>query len=251
MESAERVTRSASDNFVFARSMLAYRHAAGLIGGDVLEIGTGTGYGIEVLSSHADRFVTLDKTVPAGLTLPHNARFVHTAVPPLPFDCASFDFVVSFQVLEHVRRDTELVREAARVLRPGGRFIVTTPNAPRSLTRNPWHVREYTAGELRDILACEFAHVECMGVEGNAKVAEYYARNRESVARITRFDPLRLQYRLPAWMLRLPYDVLNRLNRRRLLADNESLTMSISEDDYTVVPFRDECYDLFFVAEKR
>ncbi|MDE5621984.1 MAG: SAM-dependent methyltransferase, partial [Alistipes sp.] len=58
---AERVSTEASDNFVFQRSLLAYHAAAERIAGDVLEIGTGTGYGIEGVAPHAARFVTLDK----------------------------------------------------------------------------------------------------------------------------------------------------------------------------------------------
>ena len=45
---AERVSRDISDNYVFQRSQLAYHEAARRISGDVLEIGTGTGYGIEI-----------------------------------------------------------------------------------------------------------------------------------------------------------------------------------------------------------
>ena len=43
---AERVSREASDNFVFQRSLLAYHAAAQRISGDVLEIGTGAGLSI-------------------------------------------------------------------------------------------------------------------------------------------------------------------------------------------------------------
>ena len=50
------------------------------------------------------------------------------------------------------------------MLRKGGVFIVSTPNAPMSLTRNPWHVREYTAQELKALLSAEFSKVEMMGV---------------------------------------------------------------------------------------
>ena len=47
---AQRVSREASDNFVFQRSLLAYHEAARLVGGEVLEIGTGTGYGIDLVA---------------------------------------------------------------------------------------------------------------------------------------------------------------------------------------------------------
>ena len=47
---AERVSRDISDNYVFQRSQLAYHEAARRISGDVLEIGTGTGYGVEIVA---------------------------------------------------------------------------------------------------------------------------------------------------------------------------------------------------------
>lgn len=82
LATAERVSRDASDNFVFQRSLLAYREAAKRISGQVLEIGTGAGYGIEVVAPHADRFVTLDKHVPEG-DIPgmEHAVFMHPASP--------------------------------------------------------------------------------------------------------------------------------------------------------------------------
>lgn len=251
IRTAERVSREASDNFVFQRSLLAYHAAAKRIRGDVLEIGTGAGYGIEVVAPHAGRFVTLDKHTPENVgALPANVEFRRAAVPPLPFADATFDCMISFQVIEHVRRDRELVREVHRVLRPGGLLILTTPNAPMSLTRNPWHVREYTAEELRSLLAAEFGQVEALGVFGNEKVMAYYERNRESVRRIARFDPLDLQHRLPRRLLQLPYDVMNRLNRRKLLKNNTELTCSIGMDDYRIGPVADDCFDLFYVATK-
>jgi len=46
----------------------------------------------------------------------------------LPFDDARFDAVTFFDVLEHIPDDAAAVREALRVLRPGGWLLVTTPN---------------------------------------------------------------------------------------------------------------------------
>ena len=148
LATAERVSRDASDNFVFQRSLLAYDRAAEIVSGDVLEIGTGTGYGIELVAPHCDRFVTVDKYAAAGDRHAANVEFRRMCVPPLGFEDESFDFVITFQVIEHIDDDAAFVREIARVLRPGGRLILTTPNAPMSLTRNPWHIREYTAAPV-------------------------------------------------------------------------------------------------------
>ena len=248
LATAERVSVEASDNFVFQRSILAYHAAAQRISGDVLEIGTGSGYGIEVVAPKARHFVTIDKHTPA-ISL-EGVEFHQATVPPLAFPDESFDFVISFQVIEHIEDDHQFVREIHRVLRPGGKFIVTTPNAPMSLTRNPWHVREYTSEELCALLKESFCEVEQLGVSGNEQVMAYYEKNRESVRRITRFDVLDLQHRLPRWMLQIPYDILNRMNRRKLLHSNQKLTSSIRMKDYHVDEVEKESFDLFFVAQK-
>lgn len=224
--------------------------AAELVGGEVLEIGTGTGYGIEIIAPHTTRFTTLDKhRSPKVNKLPRGVEFREAKVPPLPFDDQTFDYVVSFQVIEHIKRDKEFVREVYRVLKRGGRFIVTTPNRPMSLTRNPWHVREYTSDELKALLS-DFASVEARGVYGNDKVMAYYERNRESVRRIMRFDILKMQWWLPRWLLQLPYDILNRINRRGLHSRNRELTEGIREDDYDIREVGDSCFDLFYIAQK-
>lgn len=252
LHTAERVSaRDASDNFVFQRSILAYYKAAELVSGEVLEIGTGMGYGVDVIAPSTTSFTTIDKSCPEFENpLPSNATFRQMVVPPMDFASESFDYVVSFQVIEHIERDADFVSEVYRVLRPGGKFIVSTPNAPMSLTRNPWHVREYRAEELEKLLGAKFSHVEPMGVDGNERVMEYYEKNRLGVERITRFDIFDFQHRLPRWALQIPYDLLNRLNRRRLLSRNEDLTTSITMEDYNIGPVTERSFDLYYIATK-
>lgn len=250
IQTAERISLDASDNFVLQRSLLAYHKAAEMISGDVLEIGTGEGYGIDVLAPKAVRFITMDKTLQQLEYQGENVDFYEATVPPIPADNNSFDFVVAFQVIEHIKKDLEFVREVRRVLKPEGKFIVTTPNALMSLTRNPYHVREYQADELKNILECEFSEVEALGVAGNKKVMTYYNKNKNSVRQFAKLDILDLQHRLPRQLLQIPYDILNRLNRKMLLVNNRTLTTSIKMEDYSIVPVNDKCFDLFYVATK-
>lgn len=247
---AERVSLDVTDNFVYQRSRLAYVEAAKRVSGRVLEIGTGSGYGISIIAPSASEFVTIDKyRSEATKSLPANASFCEAKVPPLPFEDESFDFVVSFQVIEHIANDRRFVEEVRRVLRPGGKFIVSTPNRSMSLTRNPWHVREYRPEQLASLLSM-FASVEELGVGGNERVWEYYRHNAESVRRIMRFDVLRMQWWLPRWLLQVPYDILNRMNRRKLHSRNTELTESIRMDDYRLQQVDNSCFDLFYIATK-
>ena len=247
---AERVSREASDNYVYQRSVLAYHYAAEIISGDVLEIGTGTGYGVDILAPKCSKFITVDKFVQPAVTEIEYVERHQMTVPPIGFESSSFDYVVCFQVIEHIQDDVEFVREVARVLRPGGKFIVSTPNAPMSLTRNPWHIREYSAEEFQNLLSISFSEITAAGVVGNEKIMEYYEKNRQGVKRITRFDILDLQHRLPRWMLQIPYDILNRINRRRLLKKNTELTTSIEMTDYNISPATEKSFDLLFIATK-
>jgi len=252
LQTAERVShKDQSDNYVFQRSLLAYRAAAEIISGNVLEIGTGMGYGIEYIAPKATHFVTLDKRPVEIDPAYENVSFMQMNIPPLQgIADNSFDYVVSFQVIEHIPDDKKYVSEIHRVLRPGGQFIVTTPNRKMSITRNPWHVREYTIDELVALLSVDFSEVEAKGVYGNQKVMDYYEKNKTSVRKITRFDIFDLQHRLPRQLLQIPYDILNRLNRKKLLNQNNSLVSDIQYDDFSIAKAKEDCLDLFYIATK-
>jgi SAM-dependent methyltransferase len=255
LQTAERVSHEDhSDNYVFQRSLLAYIEAAKLISGRVLEIGTGSGYGVEIIAPHTDEFVTIDKyTVNNAETIQGkgNVKFMQMNVPPLQgIPSGSFDFVITFQVIEHIPGDHIFLQEIQRVLKDGGKLILTTPNKKMSITRNPWHVREYTVQELEQLLLRYFKEVQKLGVFGNQAIMDYYDKNKAAVQKITRFDIFDLQHRMPRRLLQIPYDILNRLNRKRLLKRNTDLVTGITHEDYSIRDADDQCFDLFFIAEK-
>ena len=254
MQTAERVSYTdISDNYVFQRSQLAYYEAKKLVSGHILEIGSGQGYGISIIASKGESYTAIDK-YDTDIKQPADApkiNFIQMNIPPLVgLEDNSFDYVVSFQVIEHIKKDKELVKEVYRVLKPGGKYIVSTPNIKISLTRNPWHIREYTIDEFENLLLNPFEKVEKKGVFGNKKVQEYFEENKKGVERITRFDIFNLQYILPRQLLRIPYDILNRRNRKKLLKGNNNLVAGIKMEDYFMGEASDNCFDLFYIAEK-
>ena len=72
----------------------------------------------------------------------------------------SFDIVVSVEVLEHVVEDELFVSEVTRVLKPGGIFLMTTPNGDWLENNNPDHFRHYERIQLAALLARHLDEVE-------------------------------------------------------------------------------------------
>ncbi len=253
MSTAERVSATDfSDNYVLQRSIFAYLEAAKIVRGNVLEIGTGSGYGVKYIAPVVSKFVTIDKFVcDVDFKAYPNVEFKQQTVPPFQgIDDNSFDFVVTFQVIEHIVPDDLYVKEIARVLKSGGKLIVTTPNRHMSLSRNPWHIREYKPDELSTLLKKHFKNVETKGVYGNEKVMDYYQKNKESVQKVMKYDVFNLQWILPRQILQVPYDYMNRRNRKKLLNSNNDLTAGIRSSDFFTKAVDDKSLDLFYIAEK-
>jgi SAM-dependent methyltransferase len=104
-----------------------YRHLVELLGqrtaGRLLDIPAGTGpLRQEVLRLGYD-VVAVDLFPKAGF-----AGVQADACQPFPFVDESFDVVVSMEGIEHFENQTAFLRECARVLRPGGWLLLTTPN---------------------------------------------------------------------------------------------------------------------------
>jgi 2-polyprenyl-3-methyl-5-hydroxy-6-metoxy-1,4-benzoquinol methylase len=251
-QSAERVSHKIlSDRCIYKRSLLAYVEALKLLSGNVLEIGCGEAYGLDMISQKAESYHGIDKYKAPHIREGKTISFTRMKVPPLKnIPDKHFDFVISFQVIEHIKNDNLFITEVFRVLKPNGVFILTTPNKEMSITRNPWHIREYGVSDLDHLLSHYFARVVKKGVFGNGKIMEYYEKNKESVRQFTRFDIFNLQYLLPRFMLQLPYDILNRVNRNLLLKNNTRLLSQISLADFFLGEANDQCFDLFYIGYK-
>jgi ubiquinone/menaquinone biosynthesis C-methylase UbiE len=139
---------------------------------EVLDIGTGTGHTALAFAPRVAAVTGLDLTsamLEQARSLAEergvaNARFELGEAEALPYSDASFDLVTCRVCAHHFRDVRAAVREAARVLRPGGRVLWVDSVSPEDaaqdtflncieLLRDPSHVRNYTASQWRAFFA--------------------------------------------------------------------------------------------------
>ncbi len=138
----------------------------------VLDIACGTGFGSAILLRAGARAVLgLDMSAQAlerarGAT--SGSYWARADGELLPLRDGSFGAVTSFETIEHLERPERVLGELRRVLQPEGVLVLSTPNALHTKPvdgrpANPFHVREFTPAELRDMLEPHFGKVRLLG----------------------------------------------------------------------------------------
>jgi SAM-dependent methyltransferase len=179
------------ENYWFRRHEVVYQRLAPRCAErEVLEAGCGEGYGADLIAGVARRVIALDydETTVAYVRARYpRVEIMHGNLAELPLADSSVDVVVNFQVIEHLWDQAGFVGECARVLRPAGLLMMSTPNritfSPgRDTPINPFHTRELNADELTQLLVdAGFALDAMYGVFHGPRLAQMDARHGGSI----------------------------------------------------------------------
>jgi len=211
MTSAEEHLANDPTSELWGEHRSRYRFAAQFAAGQrILDVASGAGFGLQMLRAASGCPIGLDYD-PEALRevrrLEKTAPLINADATCLPLASASIDLVVSFETLEHVPDPGAMIKEIRRVLKPGGRLVLSTPNRsfgpPERHTSNPYHIKEFTTDELRELLGEAFAEVKI------------YGQRPQDAYRYVPFlmiepnnEPLALLWKL---LVRLPFGIKNRL----------------------------------------
>ncbi|MBW2231206.1 MAG: class I SAM-dependent methyltransferase [Deltaproteobacteria bacterium] len=243
-----------ADNPLFGvdlvRHRAAYAHATRLAQertrGRILDLGCGTGYGTAELAAALPGVFAVDRISPDPAARHARAHFIRADVGGIPLPPASFDMVVSFQVIEHLEDPSVYLDTIARILRPDGLVLISTPNRLESDNENPFHVREYTADELALLLRIHFGDVEMLGVTATREPRAYYDARLARIRKIVRIDPFGLRKVLPRKLIDWLFGRLAVVIRRGIQRSDGLPEVTLA--DFPIGPARDDCLDLLAVC---
>jgi ubiquinone/menaquinone biosynthesis C-methylase UbiE len=150
-----------------------YTYALKEVNGIILDVGCGLGYGSKMLYTTHNSVVAIDIS---DIALSYAKRnypgpdYIRADAQNLSFRDAAFDCVVALEIIEHVNNGAKVLKEIYRILKRGGRLILSTPNiahlqnrlrytlSKKSLVtemrkpKNPYHKQEYTSEQLVKLL---------------------------------------------------------------------------------------------------
>lgn len=128
----------------------------------ILDMACGVGYGSNIFATKTDCELVLavdrsEDAIEYARQYYNSPKIVYRQddCSTTPLDPESFDVAASFETIEHIKEDKKLLNLFFKVLKQGGKLILSTPNQLKMIytsERFPFHVRHYTPAELTDLL---------------------------------------------------------------------------------------------------
>lgn len=163
----ERMVPEEADINTFWEHIYRYRFALPYVHGKrVLDIACGEGYGSAALQQCGATSLTgvdISKEACEHASKRYGIQTKLGDVKKIPLPDRSLDVIVSFETIEHTDNPNLFLDECVRVLAPGGRLVISTPNLDsrdEGAQKNPFHLKELSANEFILALKKRFQKVE-------------------------------------------------------------------------------------------
>ncbi len=195
----------------------------------VLESGCGEGYGSNYLAETASQVVAIDKSSEtilhaAGCYKRDNLEFKSIDATDASFGPETFDVVCAFEIFEHIQNYEKFINQMKKVLKPGGIFIVSTPNKKmhspgRKKPRSPYHYKEFYLNEFQVLLEKYFNKVEIYNQPPSGFLSTLYVFISRHID-LARFG----------WLFLFVQKCLLKLPKRSCRTSQESIALALKKE---------------------
>lgn len=151
---------------IYAEHVTRYEAAKQIVKDKVvLDIASGSGYGTKILAESAAKVYGVDvNEIAINYSRKNYARdnieYLVGDGEAIPLEDNSVDVVVTFETIEHIEDYRRFMAELARVLKPDGLAIVSTPNDLEFAEGNHFHLHEFEYNELLSLLGEYFRNID-------------------------------------------------------------------------------------------
>jgi 2-polyprenyl-3-methyl-5-hydroxy-6-metoxy-1,4-benzoquinol methylase len=173
----------------------------------VLDAACGVGFGARMMSKYAKNIYAIDISLESinyakEKYFSTNVIYEQMDVRQILYPDSFFDVVVSFETIEHIYNPEKFIKEVQRVLKPGGLFIISTPNRETTSkgkeVHTPFHIKEFTLEEIM-LLLSGFESAEIF-----AQKMTYHRRVYKKLRLLSRYIKGNLRQTLSRWIERYP-----------------------------------------------
>jgi len=220
-------------------NLSAYSWVSEQLGGNthlcILDAACGSGYGSHYLANKCHKIVGIDNSAEAikycrKKYSGKNLLFLYMDCRYMGFMKKTFDAVISFETIEHIREDHRFLNEINRVMKDHGILILSTPHnrENRHPPLNPFHIREYSSKGLYHLLSIYFKDIRLFGRHLSPELAEL----ERSLDKVRKFDKYNVRKIVPRRLRHFLGSVLGKLD----------MGLSLSEVGLGHVQYTEDCH---------
>lgn len=150
----------------------------------VLDIACGSGYGAKILAdAGAEKVIAVDinkeAIKSAKVNYFHkNIEYLEGSADNIKLESKSIDTAVSFETIEHLKNPEKYLNELSRIIKDNGMVIISTPNREIFQAKNPFHFKEYSKDEFKNLLKKYFSY--CVIFNQDNGIASYIKADNKS-----------------------------------------------------------------------
>lgn len=171
----------------------------------VLDAGCGQGWGSALIAKVAKKIIGIDSDE-ASLKIArdkftfNNLLFQKDNLEHLDSVKEKLNVIICLQTIEHLNNPNKFLEKVVKLLKANGVLILSTPNKMSDHIPSPYHVKEYSATEIKKLLSNYFKHVKLFGLYEDKSLKKVMDERRKKSKFLLEIDILHINRLIPRFL---------------------------------------------------